>query len=70
MAKAELTKTIEVKRLNKRTMRPISNDPYTVPFGAIIDQVKDEGDHMQFLYLGEHYEANAETLSLAIKRLD
>jgi hypothetical protein len=70
MAKAELTKTIEAFKLNKRTMRPMNNDSHTIPFGAIIDHVKEDGEHTQFHYLGEPYQGKADTLSHAIKKLD
>jgi len=70
MAKAELTKTIEAKKLNKRTMRPISNDSFPVPFGAIIDVLKEHHDHTHFLYLGEPYEGKKDTIAHAIKPLE
>ena len=70
MDKVELTKTIEAVKLNKRTMRPVSSDPHTVPYGAILDNLKEDGDQMQFFYLGEPYESKAETVTHAIKRLD
>jgi hypothetical protein len=70
MAKSELTKTIEAIKLNKRTMRPMTSDSHTVPYGAIIDQMKEDGDHMQFFYLGEPYESKADTVLHAIRRLD
>ena len=70
MAKAELTKTIEAHKLNKRTMRPISNDSFPIPYGAILDQLTPDRDQVQFLYLGEPYEAKAETVNHAIKQLD
>ena len=70
MAKAELTKTIEARRLNKRTMRPLTNDSHPIPYGAILDQVKEHHDCVHFFYLGEPYEARADTFNLAVKRLD
>ena len=70
MAKAELTKTIEAHKLNKRTMRPIGNDSFPIPDGAIVDRLKEDGDHVQFFYLGEPYESKAETIHHAIKHLD
>ena len=70
MTKAELTKTIEARRLNKRTMRPISNDPCTIPFGAIIDQMKEDRDQIQFLYLGEPFESKAETILHAVRSIE
>ena len=70
MAKAELTKTIEAIKLNKRTMRPMTGDSHAIPYGAIIEQLKEDGDQMQFLYLGEPYESKADTVLQAIRRLD
>ena len=70
MAKAELTKTIEAKKLNKRTMRPISNDSFPIPYGAIVDRMHQDGDQVQFFYLGEPYESKADTINHAIKNLD
>jgi hypothetical protein len=70
MAKAELTKTIEAIKLNKRTLRPIIGDSRTIPFGAIVEHLKEDGDQMQFDYLGEPYETKLDTLINAIRRLD
>ena len=70
MSKAELTKTIEARKLNKRTMRPISGDSYTIPFGAIIDQMKEDRDQVQFMYLGEPFESKADTIIHAIRSIE
>ena len=70
MAKAELTKTIEAHKLNKRTMRPISNDSFPIPYGAILDRMEEDRDSVKFFYLGEPYEAKAEIVHHAIKHLD
>ena len=70
MAKAELTKTIEAIKLNKRTMRPLNSDSFPIPYGAIIDHMKEDGDHTQFFYLGEPYESKADTINHALRRLD
>ena len=50
--------------MNKRTMRPMTNDSFAIPYGAIVDLVKEDGDQWQFLYLGEPYESKAETVLL------
>jgi hypothetical protein len=55
MSKFELTKSIEARKLNPRTMVPL-NDWQTIPFGAIIDNVVDKGDVEDFSYLGEFYQ--------------
>ena len=70
MNKAELTKTIEARKLNKRTLRPVNNDPHTIPFGAIIDQMKEDRDHIQFVYMGETFESRADTLLHAIRVIE
>ena len=58
MPKAELTKTIEARKLAKRTMRAISSDPVTIPFGGILDEISMDDYVMRFHYLGEPYEAD------------
>ena len=64
--KAELTKTIEARRLNKRTMRPLDTQWSTIPYGALLDNIARDGDVAQFNYLGEPYECAHETLMSAI----
>lgn len=70
MAKAELTKTIEARKLNKRTMRPLGNDSVPIPYGAILDRMEYHHEHVQFFYLGEPFEAEAQTVRHAIKHLE
>jgi hypothetical protein len=55
MAKFELTKSIEARKLNPRTRVPL-NEYQTIPFGAIIDNLVDKGDVEHFSYLGEPYQ--------------
>jgi hypothetical protein len=64
MTKFELTKSIEARKLNPRTKVPL-NDYYTIPFGAIIENLVDEGDAEQFSYLGEYYQYPREDLKAA-----
>lgn len=66
--KAELTKTIEARKLNKRTMRPLNTQWSTIPYGALLDRITRDGDVAQFDYLGEPYECAHETLMSAIGR--
>jgi hypothetical protein len=70
MTKAETTKTIEAKKLNKRTMRPVTNDPHTIPFGAILDQITQKGDSIQFQYLGEPYETPQNVFQYAVRAIE
>jgi len=55
MAKFELTKSIEARKLNPRTKVPM-NEYQTIPFGAIIDNLVEQGAVQNFTYLGEHYQ--------------
>lgn len=69
MAKAELTKSIEARKLNKRTMRVISTDPITIPFGGLLDQIELSDYVMRFFYLGEPFEADLIRVKSAYKIL-
>ena len=64
MAKFELTKSIEARKLNPRTKVPL-NDYHTIPYGAIIENLVDKGDVEQFSYLGEFYQYSREDLKAA-----
>ena len=67
MAKAELTKSIEARRLNGRTMRVLSQDPITIPFGGLLDQVELDEFVMRFTYLGVPYESDLIRVKSAYK---
>lgn len=64
MAKFELTKSIEARKLNSRTMVPL-NEYHTIPFGAIIDNLVEDGNVKKFSYLGEHYQYPGDDLKAA-----
>lgn len=64
MAKFELTKSIEARKLNPRTKVP-TNEYQTVRFGAIIENLVEQGDVLQFSYLGEYYQYPTEDLKAA-----
>ena len=64
MAKFELTKSIEARKLNPRTMVPL-NEWHTIPFGGIIENLADKGEMEQFSYLGEYYQYPGEDLKPA-----
>jgi hypothetical protein len=68
MAKFELTKSIESRKLNPRTLVPL-NDYQTIPFGAIIDNLVDKDDMEQFSYLGEYYQYPREDLKAASRSI-
>jgi hypothetical protein len=64
MAKFELTKSIEARRLNPRTKVP-TNEYHTLPFGGIIENLVEQGDVLQFAYLGEFFQYPKEDLKVA-----
>jgi hypothetical protein len=66
MAKFELTKSIEARKLNPRTMVPL-NEYHTIPFGAIIDNLVEDRDVEKFSYLGEFYQYPSVDLRAASK---
>ena len=70
MAKLEATKTIEAKKMNKRNRQTLAELPVTIPYGAILDEVIENRDMMEFLYLGELYCCKSEILRPASRSLD
>jgi uncharacterized protein len=65
--RAEVTKTIEAKKLNKRTLRALSPEPVVIRLGSILQQVKEDDRRLLFEYLGELYEADLARFRGAIK---
>ncbi|MEK7405569.1 MAG: hypothetical protein AAB225_10720 [Acidobacteriota bacterium] len=65
MAKFELTKTIEARKLNKRTGIPLGEPPLSIPFGAILENPAEDRDVVKFTYLGEPYQCPEEVFRVA-----
>jgi hypothetical protein len=70
MPKYELTKTIEGIKLNKRTMRPLGPEKFTLPFGGILENMTEDRDRRKFFYLGEPYECMESDIASAIRELE
>jgi hypothetical protein len=66
MAKFELTKSIEARKLNPRTMVPL-NEWQTIPFGGIVENLVDQDDVTQFSHLGEPYQYPRGDLKAALQ---
>lgn len=64
MGKFELTKSIEARKLNPRTKVPM-NEYHTIPYGAIIDNLVEQGDMQQFVYLSEYYQYPKDDLKVS-----
>lgn len=67
MAKYELTKSIEARKVHKRTGSPTGEPWVTIPFGSIIDNVSDDREMAQFTYLGERYQSHSIDLKGAVR---
>src|SRR4051812_9671795 len=65
MAKLEVTKTIEARILNKRNRQMLSEPPVTLPYGAILSDVVENRDVIEFSYMGELYNCKTEVLRAA-----
>src|SRR5687768_18544937 len=56
MARYELTKTIEARKLNQRSGLPLGEPPVSVPYSAILDKINESWDFVKFTYLGVNYQ--------------
>ncbi|MFN9085767.1 MAG: hypothetical protein ACK5XD_12385 [Acidobacteriota bacterium] len=68
MAKYELTKSIDVDELNKRSGLP-TGKKRTLAFGAIISDRVEDRDMDRFTYLGELYRTKTADLNDACRRI-
>lgn len=66
MAKFELIKSIEARKLNPRTGIPTTDLPVSVPFGAVIEDIKQDRDDAKFYYLGQYLVCAYDVLERAI----
>jgi hypothetical protein len=70
MAKYEMTKSLEARKLNKRTGLLTNDPPLTIPYGAILEDVEEVDDNIRFLYLLEMYQVRRDIARGAIRPLD
>ncbi len=66
-SKFQLTKTIEAVKLNQRTLRPLTPQKFTIPYGAVLEQLTRDRDMQQFRYLGEPYECPLTDIETALQ---
>ena len=69
MSRFEVTKTVEAVKLNKRTMRVMSDLSHTIPYGSVVTQVTHDRDLIRFEYLGEYYQGPEDKLGSALREL-
>ncbi len=70
MPKYEMVKSVEARKLNKRTGLLTNDPPITIPYAAIIEDVEEVGDQIRFLYLLELYQVREDNVRGAIRPLD
>ena len=66
MLKQTLNKSIFAKKLHHRTLTPLSEPEVTIPFGAIIEDVRSDRNMMVFSYLTELYTCPREAFQSAV----
>ena len=70
MAKLEVTKSIEARKLNKRTRQALAEPPVTIPYGAILSDIVQNQDVIEFVYLNELFGCKSEALRAASTPLE
>jgi hypothetical protein len=65
LIKLELNKSIEARKLNKRTGSPTTDPEVVIPYGAIVENVEAHRDFERFTYLGELYHCSHTLLASA-----
>lgn len=65
MAKAELIKSMEARKLNNRTRFTLAEAPVTLNYGAILDEIVENGEMVEFMYLGQAYSCKSEVMRAA-----
>ena len=68
MAKFELIKSIEARKLNPRNRQPIGL-PVTIPYGAILDKYVEGRDTAEFNYLGEPHQALTKDIASGLRKI-
>jgi hypothetical protein len=67
MARYELTKSIEARKLNPRSGLPLGEPAVTVPYSAILEKVEESWDLVKFSYLGLRYQCPTPTFKEAAR---
>lgn len=70
MARYQVTKSVDAKKLHPRSGIPLSEPPTLLPFGAILEKLREERDLFKFTYLGQPYQCEQKILKPALQLLD
>jgi hypothetical protein len=68
LEKLSLTKTIEARKLNKRTGVPTTDPEVTIPFGSFVEDIELDRDMVKFTYHGEPYRCAQDLLMSALEK--
>jgi len=66
VAKQTLNKSINAKKLHPRTMTALPEHETTIPFAAVLDNIRVDRDWVTFHYLSEPYGCPRESLHAAV----
>jgi hypothetical protein len=67
VARYELTKSVEARKMNKRSGLPLPEPPTIIPYGSVIDDLKRDRGAVRFIFLFELYEVAESVLDSAIR---
>ena len=70
MARYQVTKSVDARKLHPRSGIPLSEPPMMLPFGAILENLREDRDLFKFSYLGQPYQCEKKALKPAIQQLD
>lgn len=70
MARYQVTKSVDARKLHPRSGIPLSEPPVMLPFGAILENLREDRDLFKFSYLGQPYQCEKKALKPAIQHLD
>jgi hypothetical protein len=65
LIRLELNKSIEARKLNKRTGSPTTEPEVVIPYGAIVENVEADRDFERFTYLTELFQCKHSLLASA-----
>ncbi len=63
MAKYEVSKLVEAAKLNKRTGIPLVGPPTSIPYGAIIFDLEEDGDYYKFTYASDRFQVKRDVVA-------
>jgi len=66
-SRAEVIQTLEVRKLNKRTLQAMPGSATVIRFGSVLNDLKEDDRRLVFGYLGEMYEADLARAKAALK---